>query len=81
MQGNYRRNPRGASKPGPRAKKVCHGKEGTKRPKEKKEKKGKKEPAKEFSATGALKILIQDEMRSCLCTTNFPPKCRALSVP
>ena len=27
----------------------------------------------EFSAKGVSQILIQDEMCSCLCTTNFPP--------
>lgn len=37
----------------------------------------KKQP--ELSDEGVLKILIQDEMCSCLCTTHFPPQWRALS--
>lgn len=42
--------------------------------------KKREETTKEFSAKRALKILIQDEMCSCLCTTHLPPKWRALSI-
>lgn len=39
-----------------------------------------KETARELSAKAASKSLIQDEMRPCLCTSNFPPKWRVLSI-
>ena len=70
--GNYGRNPRGASIPGPVTKKLPQGREGTELGKEK------KHP--EFSAKGVSKIFIQDEMCSYLCTTRFPPQWRALSI-
>lgn len=48
------------------------GREGTEHGKER------KQP--ELSNEGVLKILIQDEMCACLCTTHFPPQWRALSA-
>ena len=63
---DYRRDPLEATKTGPIAKKIPHGREEVECRKEK------KQP--EFSAKGMLQILIEDEMCSCLCTTNFPPK-------
>lgn len=70
LEGKDRRKPQSLA-PLPRTSPLPMAGRGTKLGKEK------KQP--ELSNKRAPKILIRDEMCSCLCTTHFPPQWRALS--